>query len=38
MEFDGDIIEHNIHDVNSIDSVCWINALYLLIRRILMLI
>ena len=28
MEFDGDIIEHNIHDVNSINlpSVCWIDA------------
>src|SRR6185295_17918475 len=28
MEFDGDIIEYNIHDVNSIDlpSVCWIDA------------
>ena len=26
MDFDGDIIEHTIHDVNSIDSVCWINA------------
>src|ERR1044071_2047384 len=28
MEFDGDTIEHNIHDINSITlpSVCWINA------------
>ena len=26
MEFDGDIIEHTIHDVNSMDFVCWINA------------
>ena len=26
MEFDGDIIEHTIHDVNSIDFVCWITA------------
>jgi len=26
MEFDGDIIEHTIHDDNSIDSICWINA------------
>src|SRR6185295_13406542 len=29
MEFDGDIIEHNIHDLNSIDlpSVCFIDVL-----------
>lgn len=29
MEFDGDIIEHNIHDINSIDLpfVHWINAI-----------
>src|SRR6185295_1233938 len=29
MEFDGDTIEHNIHDVYSIDlpSVCWIDAI-----------
>ena len=28
MEFDGDTIEHNIHDINSITlpSVCWIDA------------
>jgi hypothetical protein len=26
MEFDGDIIEHTIHDVNSIDFACWITA------------
>ena len=38
MEFDGDIIEHTIHDVNSIDFVCWINAFVPPIRRILMLI
>src|ERR1044071_1924335 len=27
MEFDGDLIEHTIHDVNSIASVCMLNAI-----------